>query len=121
MSDENLSFPREKAFYFFTSPGNYTGVSASSLKEFDDKLKEVNAKSLEFHLNRGDFEKWLGEVVKDNELAVEFRRLQKLDLSGDNLRNQMHLILSKRVKHPDYEQRVLPKFPNFPAIQPEER
>jgi len=25
---------REKAFYFFTSIGNYTGISASSLKEF---------------------------------------------------------------------------------------
>lgn len=120
MNDEN-TFPREKAFYFFTSVGNYTGVSASSLKEFDDKIKEVNVKSLEFHLNRGDFEKWLSEVVKDNELAAEFRRLQKLNLSGDSLRTQMHLTLSKRAKHSDYEQRVLPRFPNFPAIQPEER
>jgi hypothetical protein len=54
--------PREKAFYFFTSIGNYTGKSASSLKEFMEKINEVNVKSLEFHLYRGDFEKWINEV-----------------------------------------------------------
>jgi len=64
---ENISrilrtLPREKAFYFFTSIGNYTGESASSLKEFMEKINEVNLKSLEFHLHRGDFEKWIAEV-----------------------------------------------------------
>jgi len=57
--------PREKAFYFFTSIGNYSGVSAASLKEFVEKVNEVNIKSLEFHLYRGDFEKWLDEVLED--------------------------------------------------------
>jgi hypothetical protein len=60
------SVPREKAFYFFTSIGNYTGESASSLKEFMEKINEVNVKSLEFHLYRGDFEKWIDEVLEDD-------------------------------------------------------
>ena len=51
--------PRENAFYFFTSIGNYTGENAASLEEFVRKIKEVDAKSLEFHLYRGDFEKWV--------------------------------------------------------------
>lgn len=90
--------PREKAFYFFTSIGNYTGVSASSLKEFMEKINEVNVKSLDFHLYRGDFEKWISEVLQDEELAVEVRKLQKFNLTGDALRNQIYVILSRRLK-----------------------
>jgi hypothetical protein len=90
--------PREKAFYFFTSIGNYTGASASSLKEFMEKIKEVNVKSLEFHLYRGDFEKWMAEVLQDEELAGEVKRLQRLNLSGNGLRDQLSYVVSRRFK-----------------------
>ncbi|MBX5329120.1 MAG: DUF5752 family protein [Candidatus Bathyarchaeota archaeon] len=90
--------PREKAFYFFTSIGNYTGVSASSLKEFVEKINEVNVKSLEFHLYRGDFEKWIDEVLQDKELAEGIRRLQKVNLAGEVLRNQLHATVSRHLK-----------------------
>jgi len=89
---------REKAFYFFTSIGNYTGESASSLKEFMGKINEVNLKSLEFHLYRGDFEKWISEVLQDEELAAEVRKLQKFSLIGDALRNQLYVTVSRRLK-----------------------
>jgi len=88
--------PREKAFYFFTSIGNYTGESAASLEEFIEKIKEVSAKSLEFHLYRGDFEKWIAETLQDKELAGEIRNLQNLNLTGEILRGQLYFIVSKR-------------------------
>ena len=87
--------PREKAFYFFTSIGNYTGVSASSLKEFMEKIGEVNVKSLEFHLYRGDFEKWINEVLEDKELATEIRNLRDLKYSGDMLKQHLYSIVAK--------------------------
>jgi alpha-amylase len=90
------TLPREKAFYFFTSIGNYTGESAASLKEFMEKINKVNVKSLEFHLYRGDFEKWITEVVEDRRLAEDISRLQKTNLQGDNLRNQLYATVSKR-------------------------
>jgi hypothetical protein len=90
--------PREKAFYFFTSIGNYTGTSASSLKEFMEKLNEVNVKSLEFHLYRRDFEKWVTEVLQDSELAGEIRRLQRQNLTGNGLRDQLSFVVSRRFK-----------------------
>jgi hypothetical protein len=90
--------PREKAFYFFTSIGNYTGTSASSLKEFMERIGQVNVKSLEFHLYRGDFEKWITEVLQDTELAGEIRRLQKLSLTGNSLRDQLSFTVSRRFK-----------------------
>ena len=90
--------PREKAFYFFTSIGNYTGTSASSLKEFMEKINEVNVKSLEFHLYRGDFEKWMAEVLQDTELAGDIKKLQKLSLTGNGLRDQLGFTISRRFK-----------------------
>jgi len=100
MSDDIISksVPREKAFYFFTSIGNYTGESASSLKEFMEKINDVNAKSLEFHISRGDFEKWINEVLEYRELAEEIKKVQKINLSGDVLRSQLYTIVSEHYK-----------------------
>jgi alpha-amylase len=90
--------PKEKAFYFFTSIGNYTGLSASSLKEFMEKINEVNVKSLEFHLYRGDFEKWVAEVLGDKELAKEIGQLRQAGLTGGEVRRQLHAVVSRRSK-----------------------
>lgn len=87
---------RENAFYFFTSIGNYTGEHADSLEDFLRKIKKVNAKSLEFHLYRGDFEKWVSKVLEDAELAENIRSLKSLEPSGDALRNQLYIVVSKR-------------------------
>jgi len=90
------TLPREKAFYFFTSIGNYTGESAASLKEFTDKINEINVKSLEFHFYRGDFEKWTAEVLEDKELAEQIGTLRQMSPKGENLKNELHRILIRR-------------------------
>lgn len=87
---------REEAFYFFTSIGNYTGQSASSLEEFLYKIRQVDIKSLEFHHQRGDFEKWFAQTLEDKELASQVNKIGKL--LGQNLKEQLHLIVSKRFK-----------------------
>lgn len=99
---------REKAFYFFTSIGNYTGVSAASLKEFVEKINEVNMKSLEFHLHRGDFEKWLDEVLEDALLAEEIRKLRRINLAGESLRNQLYATVSRQLKRLTGQSGALP-------------
>lgn len=88
--------PRDKEFYFFTSIGNYTGEHASSLREFVDKLNSVNIKSLEFHLHRGDFERWIAETLEDKELAEEVKDLKQREYVGEILRNHLQLIIYKR-------------------------
>ena len=89
------SLPRDKAFYFFTSIGNYTGESAASLKEFAKKILQVNVKSLEFHLYRGDFERWIDETLEDNVLAGKIKQLKGLKPIGIDLRDRLYLIVSK--------------------------
>ena len=90
------NLPREKAFYFFTSIGNYTGESAASLKEFTEKISEVNMKSIVFHFCRGDFEKWISEVLEDGELAQQIGVFRKSSPVEEELKSELHRILSRR-------------------------
>lgn len=87
---------KNEDFYFFTSIGNYTGECAPSLEDFLRKIKEVYAKSIEFHLYREDFEKWVTETLEDKELAQEIQKLRKQKLTGEFLREKLHAIVSKR-------------------------
>jgi len=89
---------RVEAFYFFTSIGNYTGVSAASLEEFVEKIREVNIKSLEFHLYRWDFEKWATEVLEDEKLAEQIKSVRTLGVTGDALRDQLYFAVLNRIE-----------------------
>lgn len=71
-------------------------MSAASFEEFIGKIKEVNIKSLEFHLYRGDFQKWADETLEDRELAEKIQSLQILKPVGNTLRDQLYFIASKR-------------------------
>ena len=87
---------REEAFYFFSSIGNYIGQNAASLEEFLEKIREVNSRSLEFHLYRGDFEKWVDEVLGDVRLAEKIRELRNQKLIGEDLQDQLYQTILKR-------------------------
>jgi len=89
---------REEAFYFFTSIGNYTGQSATSLDEFLQKIKEVNIKSLEFHLYREDFEKWIAQTLGDAKLAEDIKGLRNMKVVGNALRDRLYFLVSRRLK-----------------------
>ncbi|MCW3986298.1 MAG: DUF5752 family protein [Candidatus Bathyarchaeota archaeon] len=91
--------PRDKAFYFFTSIGNYTGESAASLEEFVKKILDIDIKSLEFHLYRKDFEKWITETLEDNILASKIKQLEELKPIGIDLRDRLYLIVSKHCEN----------------------
>jgi len=89
---------REEAFYFFTSIGNYTGQSAASLDEFLQRIKEVNIKSLEFHLYREDFEKWIDQTLGDAKLAEDIKGLRNMKVVGNALRDRLYFLVSRRLK-----------------------
>lgn len=83
------------AFYFNNSVGDYTGHKAHSLKEFEVELCKVDYKSLEFHLFREDFEKWLRSTLKEETLANKVEALRKQNIKGKLLRNWLYT----HVKH----------------------
>jgi hypothetical protein len=92
------SVPVEKAFHFFTDLRKPLGVFATSIFEFAEELRKVDLKSLEFHMQRNDFSKWLREVIRDDWLADEFARLERYKLSGEKLRERIAYTTEKRCK-----------------------
>jgi len=95
----SLREPEQVApFYFCVDVGDYTGISAVSYEDFLKSIRLVNAKSLSFHVERGDFQRWLLDVLKDEKLATEIGKIQNQKLQGQALRNRLYSIVSKRYK-----------------------
>jgi hypothetical protein len=101
--------PKEKAFYFFASIGNYTGENASSLEEFSEKVKEIANKSLEFHLYRGDFEKWIREVWGHEKLSKKIGKIKNMNLKGESLCGRIHDTVSNFLEISKRERPKKPK------------
>jgi len=90
------SVPYEKGFHFYTAPGNFSGETATSLDDFEKKLQVVDANSVNFHLQRGDFQKWIEDTLRDAELAKRVN-LVKLTLPVEDLREELLAILQTRI------------------------
>ncbi len=86
---------RVAPFHFYVDIGDYTGISAASYEDFLTSIKKVKAKSLSFHVKRGDFEKWVSNVLKDRKLAKEIGKIKNQKLRGQALRNRLYRIISK--------------------------
>ena len=69
-----------------------------SLEEFATKIREVKIVSLEFHLYRGDFEKWSDQVLEDNILTKRIAAVKLLEPVGNALRDQLDFTVSKRLE-----------------------
>jgi hypothetical protein len=87
----------ERAFYFYADIGRPLGVIASGLKEFGSQLKTVEVASLEFHLKRGDFEKWV-QMLGDADLASNLAKLREGGLAGEKLRAELVRVVQTRVR-----------------------
>jgi alpha-amylase len=64
--------PPEEAFRFHNEVA-YTGFTAFSLDDFGDLLNFVPGDSVAYHMRRGDFARWIGEVLEDRHLADEIK------------------------------------------------
>ena len=92
-------FTHEKPFYFFSDYGRYTGILASSVTSFLEAVTTVDAKSLEFHLYRRDFERWIRDVIQAPLLAEEVAALRKQMLKGEGLRSGLIEVVKAWLKY----------------------
>ncbi len=88
--------PIEQAFYFNNDVGSPSGEFAKSLNEFINKIKVIEIGSLEFHMYRGDFEKWI-MMLGDETLSQQIANLKLIKLKDETLRNRLLKIL--RLRH----------------------
>jgi hypothetical protein len=78
-------------FLFHTAAGeeNFTGILSWSLKGFVKALQTVDAKALEFHAGRGDFEPWAEHSLQDKVLSRALGKIQAEKLRGEALRKAL--------------------------------
>lgn len=88
--------PDDKAFHFYLGMGQTAGFSARSVKEFYDAVQNVPSSSLEFHLERQDFENWFKTTVQDAVFAHQLAGLRQTVLKDEALRTQILLGLEAR-------------------------
>jgi hypothetical protein len=91
--------PHAQGFHFYTTIGDYCGVSAHSLEEFADALQYVCSDAIVFHFERGDFQKWVREVIGDAELAQSIDDITKCNrhLAVDSCRKELVDAVSVRI------------------------
>ena len=100
--------PKEKAFFFCTTEGVYTKVSAISLQDFAAKLDGIEVSSILFHYPRGDFQAWIRDTLKDAVLAGRLCFIER-EISGEQLRQELLKMLQTRISElKDVKQEVFP-------------
>lgn len=87
--------PHDKAFNFYATFGKPLNLHAHNLRDFANKIERADVASIEFHMQRGDFENWF-RGIGDEELAKKAALLKKKNLVGEDLRKQLHEIADQR-------------------------
>lgn len=87
--------PLEKSFRFYVDIGKPLNIHAASLGDFCEKILKVDVPSVEFHMNRGDFEAWFSSLG-DTELARKILLVREQKILGETLRRKLYDIVKKR-------------------------
>jgi alpha-amylase len=79
-------------FLFYSGEGeeNFTGIKVWSLAGLVEAIKKVDARLIEFHNQKGDFEKWAEFSLRDEELAKRFEQVRLSKDRGEKLRRDLH-------------------------------
>ncbi|MGA3191324.1 MAG: hypothetical protein ABSD73_02290 [Candidatus Bathyarchaeia archaeon] len=87
--------PAEKSFRFYADIGKPLNVFAASLGDFCEKIQRIDVGSIEFHINRGDFEAWFTDLG-DIELARKTLLVRGQKMNGEDLRKKLYEVAKKR-------------------------
>ena len=90
----------EESFHFASGIGAFTGESANSLIDFQEKLDKIPLQCIRFHLypRQPDFESWIRETLGDDYLADKIAQIDK-SIKGEGLRKNLLSILESRLEH----------------------
>lgn len=88
----------DEPFLFYKGLGeeHFTGKIVWSLKGFTKILREINVRSMEFHNNRGDFEKWAKRSFRDKALAEQLKKARLSKTKGEVLRKRLSKVVKER-------------------------
>ena len=87
--------PYNNAFHFYAEVGKPLNLHAHNIRDFANNVEKANLESIQFHMNRGDFEAWFNGLG-DQELAKKVALLKQKNEVGEDLRKQLHEIVEQR-------------------------
>jgi len=85
-----------EAFYFYEAIGRPTGEVARNMSDLLERVQLAKAESLLFHVQRGDFQNWVEQVLGDSKLA---RKLGNMSVSnGEDARRCLCRTVKNRLR-----------------------
>ena len=85
-----------RQFYFHEQTGHT--LPAGNLSELIDRVRTLELAAVTFHFERGDFARWIQDVLHDETLARWLDRLHAAELSGEALRLALLDALEQRLR-----------------------
>jgi hypothetical protein len=83
------NLPFDQGFHFCLDGGKYTGVTATNLHEFSEKLQTIDSNSIVFHLQRRDFQKWISDEFCDKELPMQIDQISAERANDAKVRQEL--------------------------------
>jgi hypothetical protein len=65
----DICLPDERRFYFQSVDGQHI-AAAATMHDFGAAIRHLDPQALHYHLERGDFSRWLESTIADKELAA---------------------------------------------------
>lgn len=87
--------PVEKSFHFYADIDKSLNIHAASLGDFRDKILNIEPSSIEFHINRGDFEAWF-TGLGDFELTRKTYIIKEQKGSAEEIRRKLYEAVKDR-------------------------
>ncbi len=66
----DVRLPNERRFYFHTTDGQSIHPAAT-MQEFRTVVSHLDQRALQYHLDRGDFSRWLDDTIADRDFAKQ--------------------------------------------------
>ena len=66
----DVALPRERRFYFRPSTAK-SSAQRARMDDFCTAVGHLDPRALQYHLERGDFSRWLDDIIADKELAAQ--------------------------------------------------
>ncbi|GAA3039219.1 HAD-IIB family hydrolase [Streptosporangium longisporum] len=91
----------EESSFFFRGPENMLNLRAGNLTSFCRMAEGVDEGTWNYHLERGDYSRWLAGSVKDEELAAEVAEVeQSSGDAADETRRRVRELIEARYTAP---------------------
>lgn len=89
--------PTGQGFTFFQDFAQPTCFKVNDMFQFVVAIKKAPIQSIDYHMERGDFERWLSQVLGDDELAKAVAVLYRQRLVGETLRENLINVVDARL------------------------